>query len=80
MRVTGKVLRLDTTREPLGVEYKIGDWTLRFGPSIGVQGMFYVALMNPRGWETLDWVKTRREVFEFTDTQMTKYRAIFPTI
>lgn len=72
MRVVGKVLRNDWG-QCLGVHYNLGDWQLDFGPSIGVRGFFYVALTNPRGWQSLEWFETRAEIFAWVEAQQTKY-------
>ena len=76
MRVSGKIFRGDRG-ENLGVEYNLGDWQLQFGPSIGARGFFFVVLINPRGWRTLEWFKTRAEIFAWVETQQTKHGELF---
>lgn len=71
MRVIGKALPDGSTL------YKIDDWSLLFGPSVGVRGCFYVSLLNPRGWQSLEWFETRREIFDWVDAQMRKYETLF---
>jgi len=72
MRVIGKV-RPDRT-----IIYRVGDWVLHFGPSVGNQGQWFVHCTNPRGWGSLDWVATRRDVFPWFDRQVRRYAELFP--
>lgn len=71
VRAIGKVLSCGST------QYKVGDWSLLFGPSVGVPGCFYVSLLNPRGWQSLEWFRTRAEIFAWVETQMNKYETLF---
>lgn len=71
MRVIGKALPGGAT------EYSFDGWRLAFGPSIGNRGMMYIALENPRGWESLGWVETRAQVFAWVDKRVTHYRSVF---
>lgn len=73
MRAIGKV----SHAHPKRVEYVMDGWKLAFGPSIGNPGHLYVALENPRGWETMEWFKTRRELFEWVEARMARYKELF---
>lgn len=75
MRAIGKVLRGDMGAR-LGVRYRFDGWELDFGPSVGVPGFMYVALTNPRGWQSLEWFETRAELFAWVDKQRAKYQTM----
>ena len=70
MRVIGKALTYG------GTEYRFDGWRLAFGPSIGERGMLYIALENPRGWESLNWVETRVEVFAWVEKCIARYKEL----
>ena len=70
MRVIGKALPGGAT------EYRFDGWRLAFGPSIGNRGMLYIALENPRGWESLNWVTTRADVFAWADRRIAHYDSL----
>jgi hypothetical protein len=78
MRAIGKILWDVGFRRPIGVEYKFDAWRLSFGPSIGVPGMLYVSITDPRGWEVTKWVETRREVFDLLEKRMVSYAKYNP--